>query len=99
MIGTAGSFHRSEHYLQGPLEEALTHTGPPVWSHLIAFIALTLEGPHCIDALAISAKVPISSCTFINICQKKDPLIYSKENVIIPAMIKTFKGKNTYSKF
>lgn len=31
--------------------------------------------------------------------KKKYPLIYPKENVIIPAMIKTFKGKNTCSEF
>lgn len=30
-------------------------------------MALTLKGPHGIDALAISAKVPVSSCTFIHI--------------------------------
>lgn len=43
------------------------HTGPPIGGHLVAFIALALEGPYCIDASAISAKVPISSCTFIDI--------------------------------
>lgn len=43
------------------------HAGPAIGGHLVAFIASALKGPHRVDTLAVSAKVPVSSCTFINI--------------------------------
>lgn len=69
-----------------------------------------LEPPHSLHCTD-TGRTPLYWCTGhsckgshfqLHIHQhlpKKYPLIYSKENVIIPAMIKTFKGKNTCSEF